>query len=101
MSSNFEFIKDGTKHVFSGKEPRDAALKVATRYGKKGKMKETVELRKLGSRNKDGSYSLHQFRIGYDIKPAPSNAPNWIGKKMKMPKAEKIGVKRVKEIPKA
>ena len=100
MTRNFEFIRNGEKHVFSGKQPRDAALKAATRFGKKGKMNETVELREHGRRNKDGSYSLHQFRIGYEMKPAPASAPSWIGKKVKNPKAQKLGVKRVKEIPK-
>lgn len=101
MTRNFELIKNGEKHVFSGKQPRDAALKAATRFGKKGKMKETVELREHGIQNKDGSYSLHRFRIGYEVKPAPASAPSWLGKKVKEAKAKKLGVKRVREIPKA
>ncbi len=99
--ANFEFIRNGEKCVLSGKQPRDAALKAATRYGKKGRMDETVELRERGRQNKDGTYSLHQFKIGYEEKPAPASAPSWLGKTVKQPKAKKVGVKRVKEIPKA
>lgn len=101
MAKYFEFIKNGEKHVFSGKQPRDAALKAATRFGKKGRMDEKIELREHGRRNQDGSYSLHQFKVGYEEKPAPASAPSWVGKTVKEPKAKKLGVKRVKEIPKS
>ena len=98
MAKYFEFVKNGETHVFSGKQPRDVALKAATRFGKKGKMDENVELRERGRRNKDGTYTLHQFKIGYEVKSA-DNAPSWIGSTVKEPKAKKLGVKHVKEIP--
>ncbi len=101
MAKYFEFIKNGEAHVFSGNQPRDAALKAATRFGKKGSTSVNIELREHGKRNKDGTYSLHQFKVGYKETKAPKSAPKWLGSTVKEPMAKKMGVKRVKQIPKA
>lgn len=100
MARYFEFIKDNEAHVFSGKQPRDAALKAATRFGKKGSVSVVIKLREHGRRNKDGSYSLHVFKVGYKQKKTPGDAPTWLGNKVKEPQAKKIRVERVNEIPK-
>ncbi|MFP4045585.1 MAG: non-histone chromosomal MC1 family protein [Candidatus Aenigmatarchaeota archaeon] len=101
MTRYFEMIEGGEKHVFTGKTPRQAALKAATRFGKKGRATKKIELRERGRRNKDGTYSLHQYKVGFEVKKAPSDAPNWLGDKVKEPIVKKIGVKRVDKIPKA
>lgn len=100
MTRYFEMIENGKRHVFKGNTPRQAALKAATRFGKKGRAGKRIELRERGRRNQDGTYSLHQYRVGYTEKPAPRDAPDWLGRKVKEPLVEKIGVKRVKKIPK-
>lgn len=97
----FEMIEGGKKHVFKGKTPRQAALKAATRFGTKGRAGEKIELRERGRRNQDGTYSLHQYKVGFEEKSAPSDAPDWLGSTVKEPIVEKIGVRRVDKIPKA
>ncbi|MFB6215776.1 MAG: non-histone chromosomal MC1 family protein [Candidatus Aenigmatarchaeota archaeon] len=96
----FEMIKNGKRHVFTGNTPRQAALKAATRFGTKGRAGEKIELRERGRKNQDGTYSLHQYRVGYDKKSAPADAPDWLGDTVKEPIVEKIGVRRVDTIPK-
>lgn len=100
MTRYFEMVKGGKKHVFTGKTPRQAALKAATRFGKKGRAKTKIALRERGRKNKDGTYSLHRYKVGYKVKKAPRDAPDWLGDKVKEPLVKKIGVKRVDEIPK-
>ncbi|MFP4116197.1 MAG: non-histone chromosomal MC1 family protein [Candidatus Aenigmatarchaeota archaeon] len=97
----FEMIESGEKHVFKGNTPRQAALKAATRFGTRGRAGKKIELRERGRRNQDGTYSLHQYRVGFEKKPAPADAPNWLGDTVKEPLVEKIGVRRVDKIPKA
>jgi len=97
----FEMIEKGKKHVFKGKTPRQAALKAATRFGSKGKAGKKIKLRERGRRNQDGTYSLHVYHVGYEEKSAPSDAPDWLGDKVKEPIVEKKGVERVDKIPKA
>ena len=55
------------KHVFTGKTPRQAALKAATRGFK------DIRLRERGRRNKDGTYSIHVFKGDVKIVDAPEN----------------------------
>jgi len=95
----FEMKKGGKKHVFKGKTPRQAALKAATRFGKKGKAGKKIKLRERGRRNQDGTYSLHVYNVGFEVKSAPADAPDWLGDKVKEPLVEKVGVERVDEIP--
>lgn len=100
MTRYFEMVKNGKKHVFTGNTPRQAALKAATRFGSKGNANTKISLRERGRKNKDGTYSLHQYNVGYEVKDAPSDAPDWLGDEVKEPIVSKIGVKRVEEIPK-
>jgi len=84
--------KSGKKHVFTGKTPRQAALKAATRGFKE------INLRERGRRNKDGTYSIHMFTGDVKVVDAPANRPSWLPAKVKKPIVKKKGVKRVKKI---
>lgn len=98
---NFEFVGPGRKrHTFAGRTPREAAKKVATRFGTKGTAGKKIELREKGRRNKDGTYSIHQYKVGYKIVKPPPEAPGWLGSKAKKPIVKKIGIKRVRKIRK-
>lgn len=100
MTRYFELIEGGKRHVFKGNTPRQAALKAATRFGSRGRAGKKIELRERGRRNQDGTYSLHQYRVGFEQKSAPADAPDWLGSTVKEPIVEKIGVRRVDKIPK-
>ena len=79
-----------TKHVFTGKSPRQAALKAATRGHT------DIQLRERGRRNKDGTYSVHIFRGSRKTVTSPSNAPSWMPKKINKPVVKKLRVQHVK-----
>lgn len=98
---NFEFIgPKGEKHTFSGKTPGQAAKKVATRFGTPARAGKKIEIREKGRKNKDGTYSLHQYLVGYKKIRTPFDAPDWLGPTAKEPIVKKIGVRRVDKIPK-
>ncbi len=87
----YEMKAGGKKHVFTGKSPRQAALKAAARgFG-------DITLRERGRRNKDGTYSIHKFKGSVQIIDAPANRPSWLPAKVKKPVVRKVGVDRVKK----
>lgn len=88
----YELRKGKEKHVFTGKTPRQAALKAATRGFK------DIKLRERGRRNKDGTYSIHVFKGDVKTVNAPANRPSWLPAKVKKPIVKKAGVERVKKI---
>jgi len=88
----YELRKGKEKHVFTGKTPRQAALKAATRGFK------DIELRERGRRNKDGTYSIHIFKGSVKTVSAPESRPSWLPAKVKKPVVKKVEVKRVKKI---
>ncbi len=86
----YEMKVGGTKHVFTGKSPRQAALKAAARgFG-------DVKLRERGRRNKDGTYTIHKFKGSVNVIDAPANRPSWLPARVKKPVVKKSGVDRVK-----
>ncbi len=86
-------LKDGRgKHVFTGKTPRQAALKAATRGFT------DINLRERGRRNKDGTYSIHMFTGSVKSVSSPANRPSWLPATVKKPIVKKKGVKRVKKV---
>jgi len=87
----YEMKIGGTKHVFTGKSPRQAALKAAARGFSE------IKLRERGRRNKDGTYSVHKFRGSVKVISAPENRPTWLPAKVKKPSVSKVGVDRVKK----
>jgi hypothetical protein len=78
--------------IFTGRSPRQAALKAATRGIS------DIRLRERGRRNKDGTYSIHVFRGSTKTVSAPSNRPSWLPAKVRKPVVRKVGVERVKRI---
>lgn len=73
--------------TFSGKQPRDAALKVAN------KGIADIVLRELGTK------TLHYFKGSRVLVPCPASAPEWVkkaaaakGGKINKAKVEKLGV---------
>jgi hypothetical protein len=87
----YEMKVGNNKHVFTGKSPRQAALKAAARGFTE------IKLRERGRRNKDGTYSVHKFRGSVKVINAPANRPEWLPEKVKKPSVSKAGVDRVKK----
>jgi hypothetical protein len=86
-------LKSGKKiSIFTGRTPRQAALKAATRGYK------DIRLRERGRRNKDKTYTIHVFKGSVKVVDAPANRPSWLPAKVKKPIVQKVGVERVKKI---
>ncbi|HDI72972.1 MAG TPA: chromosomal protein MC1 [Candidatus Altiarchaeales archaeon] len=88
----YELREGGKKHVFTGRTPRQAALKAATRGFT------NIRLRERGRRNKDKTYSIHVFKGSTKMVNAPEDRPSWLPARVKKPKVRKIRVERVKKI---
>jgi hypothetical protein len=78
--------------VFTGKQPRQAALKAANRS--KGTKSKPVEIR-LRER---GTKKVHIFKVWKEIVPAPKNKPKWMPEKINKPYVEKVGVEKLDKI---
>ncbi|NJD78132.1 MAG: chromosomal protein MC1 [Candidatus Methanoperedens sp.] len=78
--------------VFSGNQPRQAALKVANRS--KGTKSSPVEIR-LRER---GSKKIHIFKGWKETVAAPKNKPAWMPDKINKPNVEKVGIEKLKKI---
>ncbi len=78
--------------VFSGKQPRQAALKAANRS--KGTKANPVEIR-LRER---GSKKVHIFKGWKQIVTAPKNRPAWMADKINMPNVEKVSIEKLSKI---
>ncbi len=82
----------GKTHIFTGRNPRQAALKAATRGFT------DIKLRERGRRNKDKTYSIHVFKGSRTKVDAPASRPSWLPDKIWKPTVKKVGVERVKKI---
>jgi len=80
-----------TEHVFTGRSPRRAALKAATRGFK------DIQLREHG-RKKDGMWRVHVFEGSVEKVPKPANAPDWMADMINKPNVKKIRVDKIKEV---
>jgi ribosomal protein L7/L12 len=79
--------EDGTEHgVFTGKQPRQAALKAANRSEGTKKKPVTLRLRERGTKK------VHVFKGWREQVKAPENKPAWMTEKIWKPfvKKEKI-----------
>lgn len=90
MSDTRNFVlrdKEGNEHgVFTGKQPRQAALKAANRcQGTKSKP-EIIWLRERGTKK------VHVFKAWKETVKAPENRPTWMPEEISKPfvKKEKI-----------
>lgn len=87
-------LRRGSKEVavFTGRQPRQAALKAASRGHT------DIRLRERGARNKDRTYTIHVFRGSRSKVSAPSNAPSWLPSSVWKSNVKKVGVERVKRL---
>ena len=79
--------EDGTENgVYEGKQPRQAALKVANRSEGTKKKPVTLRLRERGTKK------VHVFKGWKEIIDAPKNKPSWMPDKINKPfvKKEKV-----------
>lgn len=87
----YYIMKVGKKRsIFTGRQPRQAALKAATRGFKE------IKLRERGRRNRDGTYTVHMFKGSREkvSVPASSNV-SWLPAKVWKPVVKKVGVERI------
>jgi len=78
--------------IFSGSQPRQAALKAANRS--KGTKSKPVEIR-IRER---GTKKIHIFKGWKEIVPAPKNKPSWMPAKINKPNVKKAGVENLKKL---
>lgn len=81
--------EDGNEHgVFTGKQPRQAALKAANRCEGTKSKPEIIRLRERGTKK------VHIFKAWKEIVEAPKNRPSWLPDKINKPfvKKEKIEI---------
>ncbi|MFA4934829.1 MAG: non-histone chromosomal MC1 family protein [Candidatus Methanoperedens sp.] len=90
-TKNFVLVnRDGTESsVFSGRQPRQAALKAANRIG--GTKNKPVELR-LRER---GTKKVHIFKGWKELVNAPKNKPAWMPDKINKPFVKKTGTEKM------
>ena len=92
-AKKYYVLKQGREgHVFTGRSPRQAALKAAARGFK------DIKLRERGRRNKDRTYTIHVFKGDYKTVDAPSNRPSWLPAKIKKATVRKVGIEKVKKL---
>ncbi len=72
--------------VFTGNQPRQAALNAANRS--KGTKVKPVEIR-LRER---GTKKVHIFKVWKETVPAPKNKPAWLPDKIDKPNVKKVGI---------
>ncbi|NJD77335.1 MAG: chromosomal protein MC1 [Candidatus Methanoperedens sp.] len=96
MSEIKNFIlrsKNGTEDgVFTGRQPRQAALKAANRIG--GTKNKPVEIR-LRER---GTKKVHIFNGWKEMISAPKNKPAWMPDKINKPFVKKVGIETLEKI---
>jgi len=85
--------KKGNEHgVFTGKQPRQAALKAANRGKGTKKKPEIIILRERGTKK------LHIYKGWREEVSAPKNKPSWMPDKIKKPNVKKIEIKKIEKI---
>jgi hypothetical protein len=85
-------LRKGAKEVatFTGRQPRQAALKAATRGHT------DIRLRERGRRNKDGTYTVHVFKGSRQKVSVPSSSSvSWLPAQVWKPVVKKVGVERL------
>ena len=72
-----------TDSIFTGRAPRQAALKAANRGITDIKLRER------------GTKKVHNFKGSRNQVDAPANAPSWMGSKVWKPAVKKVGIERL------
>jgi hypothetical protein len=89
----YYLLKKGNKvSVFTGRSPRQAALKAAARGIA------DIKLRERGRRNKDRTYTIHVFRGSVKVVDAPEKRPEWLPARIKKAFVKKVGIEKVNRI---
>ncbi len=92
-AKKYYIMKKGNKvSVFTGRSPRQAALKAAARGYK------DIKLRERGRRNKDGTYTIHVFKGEVKVVDAPEKRPAWLPARIKKAFVRKVGIEKVRKI---
>ena len=92
-AKKYYILKKGRRTaIFTGRSPRQAALKAATRGFT------DIRLRERGRRNKDRTYSIHVFKGSVKTISAPADRPSWLPARVKKPVVRKVGVERVRKL---
>lgn len=90
----YKLIQKGREvATFTGRQPRQAALKAATRgYS-------DIRLRERGRRNKDKTYTIHQFRGSRQKVSVPASGKvSWLPANVWKPVVKKVGIERVNKL---
>ena len=83
----------GNEHsVFTGKQPRQAALKVANRGKGTKSQPETIKLRERGTKK------VHVFKAWKETIDAPENKPEWMPDKINKPFVKKVGIEKLEKV---
>lgn len=95
MSENKNYVVVGADNieggVYTGRQPRQAALKVAN-AGKGTKEKPiTFKIRARGTKK------LHVFKGWKEVVDAPAKRPKWMPEKINKPFVEKVGIEKPKK----
>lgn len=92
-AKKYYILKDGRKTaIFTGRQPRQAALKAATRGVKE------IRLRERGRRNRDGTYTIHIFKGSMKKIKLGDDRPDWLPAVVRKPVVKKVKVERVNKI---
>ena len=75
-----------TDHVYTGRQPHQAALKAATDGVT------DIQLRERGKRKK-GMVKVHVFKGSRVQVASPADRPSWLPAKVWKPKVKKVGIK--------
>ncbi len=91
---NFVILEKNGKEtgVFSGNQPRQAALKAANRS--KGTKAKPVEIRL----REKGTKKVHIFKGWKELVSAPKNKPKWMPDKINKPNVKKAGIENLKKL---
>ena len=90
----YKLIQKGREvATFTGRQPRQAALKAATRgYAE-------IRLRERGRRNKDKTYTIHKFKGSRQKVSVPSSSKvSWLPSSVWKPVVKKVGIDRVNKL---
>ena len=94
-SKKYYKMRKGAREVatFTGRQPRQAALKAATRgYN-------DIRLRERGRRNRDGTYTIHVFRgTRKKVSVPESSRVSWLPSTVWKPVVKKVGIERLARI---
>lgn len=90
----YYILRQGRKvSIFTGRQPRQAALKAATRGFTE------IKLRERGRRNKDGTYTIHIFKGSRQRVSVPaSSSVSWLPTQVWKPRVQKVGIERTRKL---